>query len=233
MQINSKEKEKVIRVSFIITNVTKFAGLKFVPKAIPLFNTTKQWQFSPLLPKSGQYSLRHLIGSFLFLLFINQLQCSILLLNLESPLTKKQSEFHPILSNGNELEVLRSAKLQGATIITSDLSWGEHVNETVKKASKRLYFLVQLKRARLPCSDLVLTCIRSILVYVAPVFFYALPMAKYLRCELSMERVQKGHCHSFVPVCLMTRYLRQLVFQPLFHIARTYVTWFLTFRQQV
>ena len=106
-----------------------------------------------------------------------------------------QYEFHPILSNGNELEVLRSAKLLGATIITSDLSWNEHVNETVKKASKRLYFLVQLKRARLPCRDLVVfyaTCIRSILVYVAPVFFYALPMAKYLRCELSMERVQKG-----------------------------------------
>ena len=53
-----------------------------------------------------------------------------------------------------------------------------------------MYFLVQLKRAKLPCRDLVLfyaTCIRSILVYAAPVFFYALP--KYLQCEL--ERVQK------------------------------------------
>ena len=62
--------------------------------------------------------------------------------------------------------------------ITSDLSWDEHFNETVKKASKRLYFLVQLKRAKLLCWDLVLfyaTCIRSILVYAAAVFFYALP----------------------------------------------------------
>ena len=59
-----------------------------------------------------------------------------------------------------------------------------HVNETVK-VSKRLYFLVQLKRR-----DLVLlyaTYIRSILVYAAPLFFHALP--KYLQCEL--ERVQK------------------------------------------
>ena len=74
--------------------------------------------------------------------------------------------------------------------ITSDLSWNEHINETVKKASKRLYFLVQLERAKLPCRDLVLfyaTCIRSILVYAAPVLFYALP--KYLQCEL--ERVYK------------------------------------------
>ena len=94
--------------------------------------------------------------------------------------TKKLSEFHPILVNGNQLEVVRSAKLLGV-IITSDLSWNEHINETVKKASKRLYFLVQLKRAKLPCRDLVLfyaTCIRSILVYAAPVFFYAL--TKYL-----------------------------------------------------
>ena len=75
-------------------------------------------------------------------------------------------------------------------IITSYLSWNEHINETVKKASKRLYFLVQLKRAKLPFRDLVLfyaTCIISMLVYVAPVFFYALP--KYLQCEL--EWVQK------------------------------------------
>ena len=82
--------------------------------------------------------------------------------------------------NGNQLEAVRSAKLLGV-IITSDLSWNELVNETVKKASKRLYFLVQLKRAKLPCRDLVLfyaICTRSILVYSAPVFFYAL--TKYL-----------------------------------------------------
>ena len=75
-------------------------------------------------------------------------------------------------------------------IIKSDLSWNQHINETVKISSKRLYFLIQLKRAKLPCMDLVLfyaTCIRSILVYAAPVFFYALP--KYLQCEL--EWVQK------------------------------------------
>ena len=92
--------------------------------------------------------------------------------------TKKLSEFHPILVNGNQLEAVRSAKLLGV-IITSDLSWNEHINKTVKKASKRLYFLVQLIRAKLPCGDLVIfyaTCIRSILFYAAPVLFYALPM---------------------------------------------------------
>ena len=47
---------------------------------------------------------------------------------------KTQSWFHPILVNGNQLEVVRSAKLL-AVMTTSDLPWNEHVNETVKKAS--------------------------------------------------------------------------------------------------
>ena len=107
-------------------------------------------------------------------------------------------------------------------MITGDLSWNEHVNETVKKASERLYFLVHLKRVRLPCRDLVLfyvTCRRSILVYAAAVFFYALP--KYLRCEL--EWVQKRSMSIICFICLMTKHLRKLVFQSLFHIARTCV----------
>ena len=49
---------------------------------------------------------------------------------------------------------------------------------------------MQLKRAKLPSNDLVLlytTCVRSILSYAVPVFYYALP--KYLQNDL--ERVQK------------------------------------------
>lgn len=40
--------------------------------------------------------------------------------------------------------------------VTSNLSWNEHINDEVKKASKRLYCLEQVKRAKLPCKDLVL-----------------------------------------------------------------------------
>ena len=63
-------------------------------------------------------------------------------------------------------------------------------SNVVKKASKRLYFLVQLKRAKVAFQDLLLfyvACIRSILTYATPVFYYALPI--YLQQEL--ERVQK------------------------------------------
>ena len=61
---------------------------------------------------------------------------------------RNQQEFQPILVNGPELEVVQRAKLLDVTV-TCNLSWNENINDIVKKASKRLYFLVQLKRAKL------------------------------------------------------------------------------------
>ena len=87
---------------------------------------------------------------------------------------KKESHFAPIVINNEELGLVNSAKLLGVTI-SNNLTWNEHINEIIKKASKRLYFLSQLKRARVAKQDLVLfyiSCIRSILTYVSPVFFY-------------------------------------------------------------
>ncbi len=74
--------------------------------------------------------------------------------------------------------------------LTNNLRWNEHINDTLKKAWKRLFFLIQLKRAKVSSKDLVLfyiTCIRSVLTYAIPVFFDGLP--KCLKIEL--ERVQK------------------------------------------
>ena len=102
---------------------------------------------------------------------------------------KDEPDFHPIVIDGECLEVVKSAKLLGVKL-TTNLLWNDHINDTIKKASKRLYFLIQLKRAKLSPKDLVLfyiTCIRSVLTYAIPVFFDGLP--KYLKLEL--ERVQK------------------------------------------
>ena len=102
---------------------------------------------------------------------------------------RNKATFEPIRVYSKELELVDSAKLLGITI-TSDLSWNTHVNDVIKKAAKRLYFLVQLKRAKVPCNDLGLfyiTCVRSVLDYAIPVYYYSLP--KYLVNEL--ERVQK------------------------------------------
>jgi hypothetical protein len=39
--------------------------------------------------------------------------------------------------------------------VSGDFKWNYHVSELVKKSSKRLYFLTQLKRAKVGCLELV------------------------------------------------------------------------------
>ena len=78
---------------------------------------------------------------------------------------KDKPQFAPIVVNGYELEMVTSAKLLGLTI-SSNLTWNEHleISDVIKKASKRLYFLVPLKRSRVPWQDmstLYTACIRS------------------------------------------------------------------------
>ena len=58
--------------------------------------------------------------------------------------SKFQQEFEPILINRDALEVVENVKLLGLDI-SSNMCWNIHINEIVKKASKRLHFLTQLK----------------------------------------------------------------------------------------
>ena len=65
-----------------------------------------------------------------------------------------------------------------------------HITECIKKANKRLYFIVLLKRANVPPNDIVTfycTAVRPVLEYCAQVYHYALP--QYLSDDV--ERVQK------------------------------------------
>ena len=73
-----------------------------------------------------------------------------------------------------------------------------HITEVTKKAAKRLYFLVQLKRALVPQKDLRLfyiTCVRSVIDYASHVFHNTLPA--YLSQEL--EGVQKRAMRIICP----------------------------------
>ena len=67
--------------------------------------------------------------------------------------------------NGKEIELVDSAKLLEVTI-SNNLTWNAHIKEVIKKARKRLYYLVQLKRARLTVEDLVLLY-KSNLIYLS------------------------------------------------------------------
>ena len=90
---------------------------------------------------------------------------------------KEQIVFDPVIIEGKEVELVTSVKLLGLTI-ANDLTCNDHVTEITKKASKRLYFLTQLKRAGVPKQDPALfyvSCVRSVIDYAAPVFLNGLP----------------------------------------------------------
>ena len=56
--------------------------------------------------------------------------------------------------------IIITAKLLGLTI-SANLTWNAHIEEVVRKANKRLYVLVQLKRAKLSLANLYLRQVRG------------------------------------------------------------------------
>ena len=81
------------------------------------------------------------------------------------------------------------AKILGVTV-RDDLRWSTHIFNIIKKANKRVFFIVQLKRAKIPTKEIVnfyCCCGRPVLEYVCEVFHFALP--KYLSDNI--ERVQR------------------------------------------
>ena len=77
-----------------------------------------------------------------------------------------------VCPNGVALPVSRDVKILGV-IFSDDFSWSKHVQSQVKKASKRIFLLRNLKRA--DCDENVLynvyTClIRSVLLFAYPCF---------------------------------------------------------------
>ena len=84
-------------------------------------------------------------------------------------------------------------------VVSDILRWNAHVESICKKAATLLYFLKQLKLAKVPPKDMLLfytTCICPVLEYACPVFHHSLP--QYLSNE--MERLQKGTLRIIQPV---------------------------------
>lgn len=161
-----------------------------VSKIFNMWKYVDDTTVSESIPKGQQSQIQHAVDQ------VNQWsQENLLQLNCEK--TKEMIIsfrrhlpcFPPSQIDGNPIERTTSVKLLGL-IINNKLTWNDHVEELVKKSSRKLYFLVQLKRAQVKSEDLVLyycACIRSTLDYACPVFHNSLPT--YLQDEL--ERIQK------------------------------------------
>ena len=102
----------------------------------------------------------------------------------------------PLVVDSKALPVIDCAKILGGTV-SSDLKWNNHVVDCIKKANKRIHFIVLLKRARVPCNDILnfyCTAIRSVLEYCAPLFHHALPA--YLSEDMHEENTEKSSFHN-------------------------------------
>ena len=110
---------------------------------------------------------------------------------------KDKHSFYPVVINGKDLSVVKNAKILGVTI-SNDLKWNDPVEQAIKKANSRLYFLVQLRRAGVGAGSLIklyCTVIRLVLEYGAQVFHHKLQ--DYF-CE-DLERVQKQALSIIAP----------------------------------
>ena len=105
---------------------------------------------------------------------------------------KGGSDSHTLFLSSSQVEVklVNSRKILGLAI-ANDLTWNYHGTDVIKKASKRLYFLTQLKTVGVPPYDLTLfyvSCVRSVIDYALPVFvfvFFFNSLPQYLRSELA------------------------------------------------
>ena len=103
--------------------------------------------------------------------------------------SKTANNFQSLNIDSGQLEVVTNARILGLTV-SNDLKWNDHVANIIKKANRRLYFIIQLKRAKVPEHDIFtfyVTCVRPVLEYSCQVFQFALPA--YL--SDAIERVQK------------------------------------------
>ncbi len=88
--------------------------------------------------------------------------------------------------------LFRQAKILGVTV-SDDLKWSTHVlNIIIKKANKIIFFIVQLKRAKIPAKEILnfyCCCVRPVLEYACEVFHFALPKYLSANIELVQRRV--------------------------------------------
>ena len=112
--------------------------------------------------------------------------------------TKKKRDLPPLSINNTQIERVSSQKLLGIQI-SHDLSWKEHVNQIVCKASKRIYQIVMLKRANVQIDDSVriyTTIIRPILEYACQVWHTRLTIEQSYQIEQVQKRVMRILFHN-------------------------------------
>lgn len=105
-------------------------------------------------------------------------------------ITSKFSLLSTTAVSNPQIERVATFKLLGVHL-DANFSWSSHVEATLSKATQRLYFLKQLKRAGLPSNQLMhyyLAVIRPVLEYAAPVWDHLITKSQTDQLEAVQKR---------------------------------------------
>ena len=108
-----------------------------------------------VIPRGGQSEMQIAVNAVEQWSSINKLQlnpdkCKELIIDFK----KAKHQFDAVTVNSIDLERVDSVKVLGVTI-TSTLQWYCHISDVIKKANKRMYFLILLKHANVPAHDIM------------------------------------------------------------------------------
>ena len=151
-----------------------------------------------VIPKDGVSHIQSAVDSVVRWSRSNKLQLNVdKCKELTIDFKRIRQSFVPISINDKDLDYVTEVKILGLNI-SNNLLWNDHISDMIKKANKRIYFLILLKRARVASNDILnfyCTCVRPVLEYCAPVFHHSLPA--YL-CN-DIERVQRRALSVIAP----------------------------------
>jgi hypothetical protein len=91
--------------------------------------------------------------------------------------------------------------------LSSNLKWNEHVNMITKKAARRIYSVRLRKRAGVADTDLVTfysTCVRTVLEYACPAWFYL----RGIHLREQIESIQRRIMRIIFPDTKLPRCLK-------------------------
>ena len=121
---------------------------------------------------------------------------------------RSKIEIPKITIEDEPIDRAENGKLLGVNI-NYKLTWDEHVNTIYKKASKRLYYLRQLKQAGLGIKDLMqvyISIIRPVLEYACPAWSTSLTVTS----NDLLESIQKRAMKVIKPSCTYLEALHSL-----------------------
>ena len=106
---------------------------------------------------------------------------------------KQNLSVPPVIIEGQKIERVRATKLLGLTL-NDRLTWEDHINSISKKANVRLHYLRHLKRAGVPCAQLITVykaLVRSVTEYACQVWANSITKQQSYLLEQIQRRALK------------------------------------------